>query len=664
VAGAAALRGASRLGLALLALAFAVAGLGLGSQHPVAPGLVVALLGVAALQVARQPTGWLFWFPALLPILNFSPWTGWWLLDESDLAVLAILAGGYGRWAWELQPGRTAAAGAWPGWRSPHGLGWWCLALVLTMAMGIWRGLCDAGGLRVDHPGALLDGLYAGYDAPWNTLRVAKSLLWLLLLMPLLRHRAATPTTPAGLLLARGMVAGLSITCLVVLVERQLYAGVLDFTRSYRTTAWFWEMHVGGGAIDAYLALATPFAFWAVWTAPRGGRWWAAQGLLWLTVYAVLTTYSRGIYAAALITLVWMALAAWRWRLPSVAGPGWPSRSLAMVALVLVVESAVVLGGGAFMGQRLAQANTDLVGRWTHWRAGLSLPKTPSDTWLGIGWGRLPARYSAEVAGGEFPGQARWEQDAQGRAQVLLSGPATRADIGTHFALTQRVPLQTGGRYTAFVQAESTEPVRLFLSLCVRHLLHSEHCQGRLIEFNDRVGDGSGWRPVPLDGPAFEPRHRWGGSLRGVWAVSVVEPGQQLRLHAMALHAPDGTQLLKNGHFVHRLQHWLPAARSSFHPWHIDNLYLETLIERGWVGLLVLGAWMAAVAWALLSRARRADALAWVFFASLLGMGALGAVISVLELPRVALLGLIVLAVAHHTVDQTPGPHAAFVREA
>jgi O-antigen ligase len=643
VGGAAALRGVSRLGLALLALVLALAGLGLGSQHPVAPWLVSTLLCGAALLVVRQPTSWLFWFPTLLPLLHFSPWTGWWLLDESDLAMLAILAGGYARWAWDTHPSRAAVAGAWPGWRSPGGLGWLCLALVLTGGVGVWRGLHEAGGLGVSSIAALFDGMYAGYDSPWNTLRVAKSLLWALLLLPLLRHRPARPAASGGLLLARGMVAGLFLTCLVVLMERHLYAGVLDFTRTYRTSAWFWEMHVGGGAIDAYLALAAPFAFWAVWTAPRGWRWWAALGLLCLTVYVVLTTYSRGIYLAALISLAWMAFAAWRWRLPAVAGAVWRLRALVAVALVLLLESAVVLGGGAFMGERLAQANHDLAGRLTHWRAGLSLVQTPADGWLGIGWGRLPARYSQDVPGGEFPGQARWESDPVHGRHVRLSGPASRGELGAHFALTQRVALQTGGVYTALLRLEPDAPVRLLLSLCARHLLYSEQCQGRLVHTQDMAADAGGALRVVLEGPPFDARHGLGGSLRGIWSVSVVDAGRSLQLTGVALLAPDGTQVLHNGAFTERLQRWTPAARSHFHPWHIDNLYLETLIERGAFGLVLLAVCAALVAWALLQRVRQADALAWVFLASLLGLGSLGVVISVLEVPRVAVLGFLLL---------------------
>jgi hypothetical protein len=652
-----------RSAVGAVALLAGAAGLGLATQHPVAPGLASGLWLAAALLVAWQPRSWLFWFPAALPLLNFSPWTGWWLLDESDLAVLAILAGGWARWA----ASRHAGTAAWPGWRGPQGLGWLCLALALSAVAGVWRGLVDAGGLALDGRAALAAGLYAGYDAPWNTLRVAKSLLWALLLLPLLRHRPRPDAPPAAQWLARGMVAGLLLTGLVVLLERHLYTGLFDFSRTYRTTAWFWEMHVGGGAIDAYLALAAPFALWALWTAPPGWRWWAAQALLALTVYAVLTTYSRGVYLATLIALTWMAFSAWRWRLPARAGPRWGRRAWALVALVLLAEGAAVLGGGAFMGERLAQANTDLLGRVGHWRAGLSLLKTPSDAALGIGWGRLPAQYSRSVPGGELAGQARWGVDPAGRPHVLLAGPATRAELAPLFALTQRVPLDSALPYTVRLQGQVQQPVQLQFSLCVRHLLYSEQCQTRQWRAAGAAAGPDGWQPVELQarlhGPAFTPAQWRGGSLRGVWSVSVLGAGEQLRLQSLTLHAPDGAQLLRNPAFTDHLQHWLPAARGHFQPWHLDNLYLETLVERGLLGLLVLGAWVALVAGALWQRLAQGDVLAWGYLASLLGLCALGLVISVLELPRVALLGFLVLWAAHPAtapgVVQRPDGRAA-----
>jgi len=74
-------------------------------------------------------------------------------------------------------------------------------------------------------------------------------------------HKGIDDTGQFGLLVGEGFDG------LAVLLERAAYPGLLDFSTSYRATATFWEMHVGGAASDACLALATPFAAWALWSA-------------------------------------------------------------------------------------------------------------------------------------------------------------------------------------------------------------------------------------------------------------------------------------------------------------------------------------------------------------------------------------------------------------
>jgi hypothetical protein len=69
-------------------------------------------------------------------------------------------------------------------------------------------------------------------------------------------------------------------------------------------------MHVGGAAIDVYLAMAAPFAAWAVVTAKSRVGWAAAAGLALLTGHACLTTFSRGAYVGVAAPLVLVG-AAW-----------------------------------------------------------------------------------------------------------------------------------------------------------------------------------------------------------------------------------------------------------------------------------------------------------------------------------------------------------------
>ncbi len=643
--------GVQRAVLGLLAAGFALLALLSLTQYPLAAlALGLGLAAFACLSLWR-PSAWLFWLPALWPLLNFSPWSGWWLLDESDLLLLALLAGGYLRWSIDLGwPERRAH---WTGWRGAGGLGCLCLVLALALLIGVLRGLADAGlawAVLAERPLSALElaqkiqqGLYAGYDSAWNTLRVAKSLGWALLLLPLLQHALALEGSAAKTQLARGMTAGLALLCLLVLWERQQFAGVFDFSQAYRTSAWFWEMHVGGGAIDAYLALAAPFALWAVWTAPNAWRWTAANLLLWLTVYVVLTTYSRGIYLALLLALVFMSVSAWRLKIVPAAGPIWQGRSLLSVWLALLLQSALVFGVGAFMSERLARSSADLLGRAAHWQAGVGLLQTPADWLLGLGLGRLPAHYSRRVPGGEFPGQASWGQDAQGRSYVLLSGPNSLDALARHFGLTQRVRLQPLADYRLRVLVQTDTAARLHVSLCRRHLLFNRHCQQQWLEIPAVAAGTAVWREAVFQHPILHADAR-----AVVLTLAPTRAAQQFRLHAVQLLDPHARQLLHNSDFAAHLQHWQPAAQGHFLPWHMDNLYLELLIERGLFGVL---AFALLLLWALRhlwQGLRSAQTPAWVLMAALMGLLALGMVISVMEIPRVALILFLLLWAAQY----------------
>ena len=258
------------------------------------------------------------------------------------------------------------------------------------------------------------------------------------------------------------MLAGLAVVALAVVWERVAYTGLWDFSSPYRTTALFWEMHVGGAAIDAYLALATPFVAWALWTSRTPLRWGAAAALALLTGYACLTTFSRGVYLAVAVSLALLGLLLARQRIDGnvrasalralwvavlllgtaaglalafdawgFAGAGlvllglglallvltrrmpplhWRSAASLALAFALALEVVAVLGLGSYMRERFAASSRDRGSRLAHWQAGLGLLDGPADWLLGIGLGRLPAVYAHGVPGQEFPGDAQFMQ--------------------------------------------------------------------------------------------------------------------------------------------------------------------------------------------------------------------------------------------------------------
>jgi len=282
------------------AAAAAVAAVGLALHHPLSVSL--ALLGCVALAAANfvWPLCWLLLLPALLPLLGLMPWSGWLTFEEFDIAVLAIAAGGHLRLAWR-RPGARGVAGA----SALKGLV--LLAYGAVVALSVWRGFQAGGGFEW--------GWWQGYHEPMNALRVGKSFFLFLLLLPL--WRAALRETPqaAPRRLAAGLAAGLGVVALLGLWERLAFTGLADFSSDYRITAMFWEMHVGGAALDGFLALTMPFAVHQLMQKQAAWRWGLAAAAVLLGAYACLVTFSRGVYLAVPLGLALsLGLQTWRAR--------------------------------------------------------------------------------------------------------------------------------------------------------------------------------------------------------------------------------------------------------------------------------------------------------------------------------------------------------------
>lgn len=660
---------------ALLGCASLIAGGWLAAHHPLHPAAILgAFLGWCALAAVR-PGWWLAVLPALLPLANFSPWTGWIAVDEFDLLVLGAAAAGHGVRAWR------SASNEPRGWQPWHGP---ALVLGASLAIGLIRGALDAG---LHSP-----GWFDGYADPGNTWRVAKSGLWVLLLAPLMADELAARPQRAVRRLSLGMALGLAVVCLAAVWERTAQPGLLDFSAHYRTVALFWEMHVGGAALDAYLALATPFAAWALWQARTPGRWAMAAALALLVAYTVLTSYARGAYVSVGVPLLLLGGALWAQRhgvdlaallrrllpvllvlggaVPVFAaaieawgyggavpllivfavllwlparhrrGARWRGTAAGTLALAIVFEAVAVLGAQSFMKARLDDSDRDFGSRVEHWQHGLGLLDGPADALFGLGLGRLPTHYAA--TGGrqrEWPGSVSLRESGDGSA-VRLSGPEVNRQLGGLFALTQRVPLVAGARHRFAIDVEVDKPVRVIVGLCEMHLLYERRCQAALLRLQPGASAVQHLEGL-LGGPPLDPG-AWYAPRQGVFALSVLTPGAHVDLHRVGLQAQPGDELLHNGRFTAGLARWFPAAQFYFLPWHIDNLYLELLIERGAFGLLAVAAWMGWALWRLLIVApASAQPFALFVAASLAGGLSLGLVSSLMDVPRVAFLFLL-----------------------
>lgn len=346
--------------LALMAgLSLGAVGAELAWHHPLSGPLALAVWGLVVLASA------LFWVktPAIvlapLPLIGLAPWSGWITFEEMDLLVTAAGCGGYLAYALQLNARDRA-----PAWR--HAIGYspvvrvLIVLLALSAAWSVRRGFADAGGFQF--------GWFHGYQEAMNSVRNAKAIFLVLALLPL--WAAAAAARPRSF--ARGLLLGLVLALMgasaAALWERMAYTGLLDFSTDYRTTALFWEMHVGGAALDGFLVLTLPFALLALLRTRSPMNFGVGLVIVLLAAYACLTTFSRGVYLALPLALMPMVVLADAQRRRAAASgpesssidaeqgtvdeplPGVAKLGALAMAGAFALAAALVFGGGGYRG--------------------------------------------------------------------------------------------------------------------------------------------------------------------------------------------------------------------------------------------------------------------------------------------------------------------------
>jgi hypothetical protein len=314
-------------------------GLWLAAHYPLAPIWAIGAFLVVAVTAGLAPLLILAWLPACVAVVGFAPWTGWITFEEFDMLVLAMAAGGYSGMLWRYltRPNKTSTTT-----HDRRAIGYW-IALGLFAGSTLWsmkRGFADAGGFSF--------GWFQGYHEPMNSVRLAKSLFLAMLLLPLWQQlQAAVQPDRAERALSFGMATGLSAAALAVMWERAAFTDLLNFSADYRTSGLFWEMHVGGAALDGFLALTMPFAVRELLRARSTWKWSIAAAMTAAGAYACLTTFSRGVYLAIPVGLVVMLvlgkLQSRRTRLVGQSGPP-PTHGATLKLMELLPVAAFGVG--------------------------------------------------------------------------------------------------------------------------------------------------------------------------------------------------------------------------------------------------------------------------------------------------------------------------------
>lgn len=272
------------LGCRLLALGYVAALGALLAHYP--PGAIWAAIALAAYAVLLwfKPAIWLFAVPALLPVLDFSAWTGWFYVRESDLLVLVTLAVGY----WKIVPHHS-------GHPLPPAAVALLALLACSYAISAYLGLGGFPAIDVNS--------FASYQSPFNSVRVLLGFVWAILLLPLLTRSLGEDAVNLQRYFFPGMVLGLGLAAAVVVWERLAFTGLMDFAGDYRVTGSFSDMHTGGAALDGYLMLTLPFvAVWALNSRKPTGIG-VASVMFVLGSYTTLVTFTRSTYLAYVVVM-------------------------------------------------------------------------------------------------------------------------------------------------------------------------------------------------------------------------------------------------------------------------------------------------------------------------------------------------------------------------
>ena len=124
---------------------------------------------------------------------------------------------------------------------------------------------------------------------------------------------------------------------------------------------------------------------------------------------------------------------------------------------------------------------------------------------------------------------------------------------------------------------------------------------------------------------------------RSVFLLSFMNSGAMVEIRDIHLGS-SGRNLLRNRLFDANDGQWFPQSFRYFLPWHVDNFYLELLLETGVVGLLAFLALIVGVMRQILHRYRQGETFSIELLSALSGLMALGLLVSIIDMPRIALL--------------------------
>ncbi len=580
--------------------------------------LLIATLCLYAIVLWHFSYAWLLIIPALLPILDFSPWTGRLFFSEFDYFILLTLAISLWRGHWKSP------------WNINHTpfilLGLYVFSYMISLLLGLFP-LTD-----------LDSNTFNNYYSSYNSLRVAKGLCWALLLIPLLSYHQEYIKKYFTL----GLLIGLSATVLFALLERSLFASLFDYHSDFRISSTFYSMHTGGADLDAYLLLVMPFIYYMLTSSKNRFLQFIFIPLLFsISLYVLLMTYSRGAYIAFALSSLTMLFSLFICYKNNIITHWKYTLWLPLFIIIIILISTPILKG-SFIQERFKQSFQEADFRSNHWSEAInSMNDTLSSTFFGMGLGSYPKTYLLNHLWDKAPASFRINQEnKQGQFIHYLT-----LTSGRPLYIEQIIDLAPYSNYQFTMDYRATIGNHVpSILLCEKAIQYSFNCQSI---------------PIITKDPSLQWQHIQqsiktgiiGDSYRPTKLILTNQTKSTFDIKNIQLSIKNNDnikKLIKNGDFSMGMDHWFFSADDHI-PWRIENLWVQQLFDQGWIGLITFNLLLLYTLYFLFQQLRQKNPYAIPLISSLTGFLVIAIIDSPFDTPNISLLFFILISLTFIT---------------
>ncbi len=579
--------------------------------------LIVAI-AIYSIALSLWSKTWLIILPALLPVLDLTPWSGRILITEFDLFLLSSLAVSLVFNRYDFTFIKTSGA-----------IKWVILLLIASYSISTLIGFFS---LKQIHTTS-----FYLYLTEFNSLRVAKGFFSALFFLPILAYEK-NKGTPIAKILSIGIILGLVLAIISIIWDRLIFPGFFDFSNTYRISGLFSGMLLGGAMVDSYLLLAFPFFYVLFYSFNK--PWLHLLGIIIFIfgLYGIFATFTLTNYLAVFIVILILALG---------SQPIRQKKSKSSLFSFFIFSTIAVLISFSILKK----------GKFEHWSNANQLKNDGITAFLfGNGKGSYPNAYFNNDFTGLTMARFWLQKESSANSQHKNFLRFSPSDESGSLKIIQRFPANQTGTYKINItlRNHSEKPQKLLVEFCNKNILASTGgCQWR--GFVTQSKD-SNWQTITKNLPSDEFHKSLLSPITPV-DINILNRGlsEKLDISQVEIIAPNGKQILKNSQFNNGFDYWHFSSDNHM-AWHVKNLWVSAFFEGGIIEALLISILLLSLWIGLFKQSREGNHYALVLLAAISGMTIVGLFGSPFDDPRISWFFFIIIWLAILKPEKEPLP--------